>query len=155
KICGVCPGAHHMASTKACDAVYGISPPPAARKLREIYYNAHMVHSHILHFFALGAPDLLLMDEGAARRNIFGLVEKLGREVGAAVVDARGYAQRIQEIIGGHPIYPVTGLPGGLAKRLLPEEREELVGLARALVAFSQKSLEIFSSVRFCKTGNW
>ncbi|RPF49819.1 F420-non-reducing hydrogenase large subunit [Thermodesulfitimonas autotrophica] len=145
KICGVCPGAHHMASTKACDAVYGASPPPAARMLREIYYNAHMAHSHILHFFALGAPDLLLMDEGAARRNIFGLVEKLGKEVGAAVVDARGYAQRIQGIIGGHPIYPVTGLPGGLAKPLLPEERAEIVELARALVTFSQKSLEIFA----------
>ena len=36
KICGVCPGAHHMASAKACDAVYGVTIPSAARKLREL-----------------------------------------------------------------------------------------------------------------------
>ena len=28
KICGVCPGCHHMASGKAIDAVYGVEPPP-------------------------------------------------------------------------------------------------------------------------------
>ena len=31
KICGVCPGAHHMAAAKAADAVYGLEIPPAAR----------------------------------------------------------------------------------------------------------------------------
>ena len=36
KICGVCPGAHHMAAVKACDAVYGVTIPSAARKLSEI-----------------------------------------------------------------------------------------------------------------------
>src|SRR5512139_2511648 len=28
RICGVCPEAHHMASVKAADAVYGVTPPP-------------------------------------------------------------------------------------------------------------------------------
>ena len=59
KICGVCPGAHHIASAKACDAVFGITIPSAARKLRELYLNAHIAHSHMLHFFALAAPDFV------------------------------------------------------------------------------------------------
>ena len=33
RICGVCPSAHHMASTKANDAVYHVDPPSAAKKL--------------------------------------------------------------------------------------------------------------------------
>ncbi|MBW2258292.1 MAG: nickel-dependent hydrogenase large subunit, partial [Deltaproteobacteria bacterium] len=70
KICGVCPGAHHMAAAKAADAVWDVTIPPAARKLRELFYNAHIAHSHILHFFALGAPDLLLgPDAPKAKRN--------------------------------------------------------------------------------------
>ena len=32
RICGVCPGAHHMASCKAVDAVFHVDPPPAAKK---------------------------------------------------------------------------------------------------------------------------
>ena len=31
RICGVCPTAHHMASTKALDALYQVTPTPAAR----------------------------------------------------------------------------------------------------------------------------
>ena len=35
RICGVCPEAHHMAATKALDALFDVEPPPTARKLRE------------------------------------------------------------------------------------------------------------------------
>ena len=31
RICGVCPEAHHMASAKACDAVYHVEIPSAAK----------------------------------------------------------------------------------------------------------------------------
>ena len=34
-ICGVCPSAHHMAATKALDAVYGVEPTPTAKLLRQ------------------------------------------------------------------------------------------------------------------------
>lgn len=27
-ICGICPWAHHLASCKAADACYGVTPPP-------------------------------------------------------------------------------------------------------------------------------
>src|SRR5512145_3044131 len=39
RICGVCPTAHHMAATKALDALYQVEPPPAARLIRELVYN--------------------------------------------------------------------------------------------------------------------
>ncbi len=60
KICGVCPGCHHMASGKAVDAVFGVEPPPTAKKLRELFYMAHFVHSHTAHFYALAAPDFVV-----------------------------------------------------------------------------------------------
>ena len=74
RICGVCPGAHHMASTKAVDAVYHVEPTPTAKKLRELFYCAHMVHSHIAHFYALAAPDFVLgPTSDPAQRNILGI----------------------------------------------------------------------------------
>src|SRR5579863_10124325 len=39
RICGVCPTAHHMASTKALDCLYKVTPPPAAKKIRELFYS--------------------------------------------------------------------------------------------------------------------
>src|SRR5512141_2760873 len=49
RICGVCPTAHHMASTKALDSLYKVTPPPAGRKLRELIYNTFMLEDHALH----------------------------------------------------------------------------------------------------------
>src|SRR6056297_662485 len=40
KICGVCPTAHHMASSKALDDLYNVEPPPAAKKIRELINSA-------------------------------------------------------------------------------------------------------------------
>ena len=51
-----------MASCKATDAVYKADPPSAGKKLRELFYCAHMIHSHIAHFYALAAPDFVLTD---------------------------------------------------------------------------------------------
>ena len=36
RICGVCPTAHHMASTKALDDLYRVEPTSTARKIREL-----------------------------------------------------------------------------------------------------------------------
>jgi F420-non-reducing hydrogenase large subunit len=147
KICGVCPGAHHMASVKACDAVYGVTIPPAARKLRELFLNAHIVHSHLLHFFALAAPDFV---PGAAtppaRRNLLGLVDAVGLDLGKRVIENRGYAQKIQGIIAGHPIHPVAALPGGMARPLTEEERVEIETMARSMVVVAEDALKLFET---------
>jgi len=145
KICGVCPGAHHMASAKAADAVYDVTIPEAARKLRELYYNAHMAHSHILHFYALAAPDFIVgIDAPPEKRNIVGLIEKVGKDIGLSVIRIRGYAQKIQEIIAGHAIHPVAAIPGGMSKSLSEEERGKIEKMGKEMVEFGKKSIEIF-----------
>ncbi len=146
KVCGVCPGAHHIASAKACDAVYGVTIPPAAAKLRELYLCAHVVHSHLLHFFALAAPDFLVGPAApTAQRNLLGLVDVVGVELGREVLRHRGYAQKIQGIIAGHPIHPVGALPGGMSKPLAEADRAAVEEMASGLVDFADKSLAIFT----------
>jgi F420-non-reducing hydrogenase large subunit len=148
KICGVCPGAHHMASSKAADAVYNITIPSAAKKLRELFYNAHISHSHILHFFALGAPDFVPgADADPAKRNILGLIETVGKDIGMEVIKNRGYAQKIQGMIAGHPIHPVGSLPGGLAKPITEAERAEIEKMGESMVAFARTALKIFDDL--------
>ncbi len=145
KICGVCPGAHHMASAKACDAVFGVTIPPAAAKLRRLYLDAHIAHSHLLHFFALAAPDFIPgADAPAAQRNLLGLVDAVGLDVGAQVLENRGFAQKIQGIIAGHPIHPVAALPGGMARPITEDERAEIETMATSMVAFAETAVALF-----------
>lgn len=148
RICGVCPWAHHLASTKANDAVFNAEPTEAAKKLREMAYCAHMMHSHQLHFYALGAPDFVPGPTApAAERNVVGLIGKVGVELGLVVIKNRGYAQRIQAIVGGKATHPVGGLPGGWSKALSNEDRDEIEEKAKELLGFSKKTLEIFDNV--------
>jgi F420-non-reducing hydrogenase large subunit len=136
-----------MASAKACDAVYGVTIPDAALKLRRLYLDAHIVHSHLLHFFALAAPDFV-PGAGAAKeaRNLLGLVDEVGAALGKEVIQNRGYAQKIQGMIAGHPIHPVAALPGGMSKPLRETERQEIRTMAESLEAFATKALSIFEN---------
>ncbi len=148
RICGVCPAAHHMAAGKAVDAVYNADIPPVAKKLRELYYMAHFVHSHAAHFYALAAPDFVLgPDAPKAERNVLGLIAKVGLEIGGEVVKQRGISQQIQIMVGGRATHPVWNIPGGVARALSEEHRDKIVELAKGQIEFAELSLKIFNDV--------
>jgi len=148
RICGVCPEAHHFASTKALDVCYDAPPPPRARLLRELLYNAYTFSDHLLHFYYLGGPDFLVGPYAPPlERNILGVVNKVGLELGAEVIKHRAYGQKIIEIVGGRPIHPVTGIPGGQSKGITPEERDEIEAMTASAVEFAKVTLEIFHNV--------
>jgi len=148
RICGVCPEAHHMASVKAADAVYGVTPPPAALKLRELLYNGFFAGDHTTHFYALGGPDFVVGPEAPkAERNILGVVAKVGLELGAEVIRQRARGQRVVQIIGGKALHPVTALPGGMSKRVSREERQELIRIGEEMVAFGQTTIRVFEDL--------
>jgi len=148
KICGVCPGCHHMASGKAVDAVFGVVPPPTAKKLRELFYMAHFVHSHTAHFYALAAPDFVVGPSApASKRNILGVIEKVGKEIGTEVIKQRRIAQEIQALLGGHQTFVVMNIPGGVRKGLSDQERDDIVKKANGFVGFAQFTLKIFEDI--------
>ncbi|MCK5367472.1 MAG: Ni/Fe hydrogenase subunit alpha, partial [Cyclobacteriaceae bacterium] len=148
KICGVCPGCHHMASGKAVDAVYGVKPTPTAKKLRELFYMAHFVHSHIAHFYFLGAPDFVVgPDAPKAERNILGVIGKVGVDTAKEVIKQRRIAQEIQALLGGHQTQVMMNIPGGVRKGLTEEERDDIVEKSKDFVEFAKFSLKIFEDV--------
>ncbi|MGQ9589289.1 MAG: Ni/Fe hydrogenase subunit alpha [Planctomycetota bacterium] len=148
RICGVCPASHHMASAKAVDGCFGNEVAPVAHKLRDMYYHAHYIHSHIAHFYALAAPDFVCgPDADPAVRNILGVVAKVGLEIGSQVIRARALAQEIQRIIGGRATHPVWCMPGGVSKGLAKSELEEIRPMVRELSGFAEFSLKLFREV--------
>jgi F420-non-reducing hydrogenase large subunit len=148
RLCGVCPGAHHLASTKAIDECYHTKPTETAFRLRDLFYSAHFVHSHIAHFYALASPDFVLGPASpAANRNVLGVVGAVGLELGGAVLKARSQAQKIQAIIGGKATHPVMGVPGGVSTAINKEQQAEILGYGENLVEFAKTSLQVFRDV--------
>jgi F420-non-reducing hydrogenase large subunit len=148
RICGVCPVAHHMAGAKACDAAFNVEPTETAKKLRELEYCGYYIYDHILHFYFLGGPDFVVgPDAPPAKRNILGVIEKAGLEIGKEVIKHRAYGQRITAIIGGRATHPVTALPGGISKALSEEDRQEIEKMVRSCVEFAKFSLQLFGDI--------
>ena len=148
RICGVCPMAHHMASTKALDALYQVEPPPAARKLREMLYSIFMLEDHALHFYFLGGPDFIVGPRAPKeQRNVLGVVGKVGVEVGRRVIGMRKELRDVMALVGGKAIHPVMGLPGGVAKSLPAAEQPRIVDIANRAVDFALFTLATFEEI--------
>jgi F420-non-reducing hydrogenase large subunit len=148
RICGVCPVAHHYAAVKALDEAFGVKPTETALKLRELIYCGYIVYDHILHFYFLGGPDFVVgPDAPKEKRNILGVIEKVGMDTAKEVIKHRAYGQRITEILGGKPTHPVSGVPGGQTKALSEEGRKEIETMAKSCVEFAKFTLQLFEDV--------
>ena len=148
RICGVCPMAHHMAGTKALDSLYQVAPTPAARKIRELLYSTFMVEDHALHFYFLGGPDFVVGPTApAAERNVLGVIAKVGLEVGKRVIDTRRKLRDLISLTGGKVVHPVFGLPGGVAKRVTPEDQVTFRTVAAEAVEFAEFTLKVFDDI--------
>lgn len=154
RICGVCPEAHHMAATKALDALFHVEPTSAVKKLRELFYMAFYVTDHTTHFYALGGPDFVVgPDAPAAERNILGVIHKVGVDIGKQVIDCRMRNHHVIKLLGGRGVHPVAGLPGGWSRALNKEERAEIESIARQNVEFGLFSLKIFDDIVLANQG--
>ena len=148
RICGVCPTAHHMASTKALDHLYGVEPPPAARKIRELVYNTFMVEDHTLHFYFLGGPDFVVGPRApAGERNILGVIARVGVETARKVIEIRRKLRDVVARAAGKAIHPVFGVPGGVSKPLTAEDAAQFRQVAAEAVEFAQFTRGIFEKV--------
>lgn len=148
RICGVCPVAHHFASTKALDAAFNVDPPSAAKKLRELMYAGYVIYDHTLHFYYLGGPDFIVgPDAPPEKRNILGVIEKAGMGVAKEVIKHRAYGQQITAILGGKATHPVCGLPGGISKPLSEDNKQEIEKMAVSCLEFAKLTLKIFHDI--------
>ncbi len=148
RICGVCPEAHHLASTKALDQLFAAEPPAAANKIRELLYMAFFVTDHVTHFYALGGPDFIVgPDAPPAERNILGVIRKVGLDIGKQVIACRARNHHVIQVLGGRGIHLPAGLPGGWSKSVSEQERREIEKIAVENLEFAQFSLRLFDSV--------
>jgi F420-non-reducing hydrogenase large subunit len=147
-ICGVCPTAHHMASAKTLDDLFKVEPTSAAKKIRELMYNAFTAEDHILHFVFLGGPDFVVGPSApAAERNVLGVIGKVGLEVGGKVIEMRKRMRQVMRIIGGKPVMPSCALPGGVSRRIAEDERKTIIEAGEYGVEFCKVALQLFDDV--------
>lgn len=142
RICGICPWMHHLASNKAVDRCFGVTPPPAAQKLRELMQTIAHAEDKLLHFFFLAAADFVIgPDADYSVRNVIGIA-KAHPELAQKVVQMRHRAKMILEKFAGKAIHPIAGVAGGFSKPMLEEDRREILIQMRELLDFALFTLD-------------
>jgi coenzyme F420-reducing hydrogenase alpha subunit len=143
RICGVCSTAHHVASVKALEDAYGVTPPPLARTLRELLLLGQLVQNQATSLFLFTMPDRL----GAT--SLFDLVAPAAAAGDAVAQVARG-ALRVRKVgtdlislAGGQFIHPIKAVVGGITSGIgtgeaaaMHAELAEMLPVARELVAY-------------------
>jgi len=148
RICGVCPEAHHIASSKALDALFHVEPPPTGKKLRELMNSIFFATDHTTHFYALGAPDFIVGPEApVAERNILGVIQKVGMDVAGKVLKMRRDGHNLIMLMSGRRVQPNWGLPGGVSRGITEEQRQEIEARGREAIDFALFSLQAFRDI--------
>ena len=57
RICGVCSTAHHVASVKALEDVFDVTPPKLAREIRELLLLGQLIQNQATSLFIFTMPD--------------------------------------------------------------------------------------------------
>lgn len=128
RLCGICPVSHHLAASKALDAVVGARHlPPAAECIRRLMHYGQILQSHALHFFHLASPDLLFgFGAELHQRNVVNVLAAYP-ELGKQGVFLRKFGQEAIRITAGKRVHGTGSIPGGVNKRVTAEERDELL----------------------------
>jgi F420-non-reducing hydrogenase large subunit len=134
RICGVCSTAHQVASVKALEDAYGVTPPPVAQKIRELLLIGQLLQNQATSLFIFTMPDRLGVS------SIFQMVaEEEGSEKERAGIATRALQVRkagtdLISLAGGQFIHPVKAVVGGVTSGIRQEAAAAMhQQLARAL----------------------
>ncbi|HRS75432.1 MAG TPA: nickel-dependent hydrogenase large subunit, partial [Anaerolineaceae bacterium] len=126
RICGVCSTAHHVASVKALENVFGVTPPPLANTIREVLLLGQLIQNQATSLFIFTMPDrvdaesLFHMDESEANREEqFSIAQKAlrVRKVGTDLIT----------LAGGQFIHPIKAHIGGVSGGIPRADAEQML----------------------------
>ncbi len=141
RICGICSIGHTLASIRAVENAFAITPTEQTGNLRLLLKHMETLQSHVLHLYFLAAPDFL----GAG--SVFPLIES-APDVVARAARMKLLANDVCDCVGGRRLHPTRTVVGGFT--MLPEKKE-LSRFRERLIAASAdltQTAELFTTFK-------
>ncbi len=125
RICGVCSTAHHVCSVKTLEDIFGVTPPPLARKIRELLLLGQIIQNQATSLFIFTMPDRLNVE------SIFQVEEKEKKLVESSGIALKSLQVRkagtdLITLAGGQFIHPVKAIIGGVTSGIAAQSAEEM-----------------------------
>jgi len=135
RICGICPIAYIMSSSKALEKILGIKVSEEIEHLRRIIYLAEWIESHVLHVAMLHAPDFV------GCQSVFDMYKQYPDFVKNSL-KLKAWGNKIIEVIGGRPVHPVSCRVGGFHRVIKKNELIPLLKDIKSLKRIAKEFLE-------------
>jgi len=123
RICGICPIAYIMSSSRALEKILGAEVPEEVRKLRRIVYLGEWIESHVLHILMLHAPDFLGYESVLSMARDYPDIVRKGMKL-------KRWGNQVISVVGGRSVHPVSCRVGGFHRII---RRDELLPLLKGL----------------------
>jgi F420-non-reducing hydrogenase large subunit len=125
RICGVCSTAHHVCSVKALEDAFGVTPPPLARKIRELLLLGQIIQNQATSIFIFTMPDRLNVD------SIFQVEDGTENQndkdsIAFKALQVRKSGTDLITLAGGQFIHPVKAVIGGVTSGILEADAEAM-----------------------------
>ncbi|MCW4051262.1 MAG: Ni/Fe hydrogenase subunit alpha [Candidatus Bathyarchaeota archaeon] len=131
RICGVCSVSHHLASVKAIEDAWDVTPPETAVKLRRLMNAGGILTSHSIHGAFHAIPDIIGLP--SMDRSFTAIMNRYP-DVGKTALKIHAYGNKVIQATGGRIIHVVTSIPGGQTLQLKEQRRNELVEAGREVL---------------------
>ncbi len=142
RICGVCPTAHNIASIKAIEDVFGVSPSEKTVNLRKLMLCGQMIQSHVLHLFFLALPDYVGLDSAL-------FLTKKDPAKFRLALNLKNLGDEIISGIGGRAIHPLTTTVGGFSKLPSLSDIRKLRNNLESCVADAKETINLFGNFNY------
>jgi len=142
RICGVCPVAHTIASINALENALNISVPTEIEKLRKIMLASQIIQSHSLHLFFLALPDYLGISSAFE-------LSKNKPELFNTALNLKKIGDKINTIIGGRNIHPITLIIGGFSKLPNKSNLKKIIELCKNNIESAKNTISLFASFKY------
>ena len=144
RLCGICPVSHHLAASKAMDAIVGATTlTPTAERIRRLLHYGQILQSHALHFFHLCSPDLLFGFGANPRERNVVAVAAAYPDIARKGILLRKYGQEVIRIAAGKRVHGSCAVPGGVNKHLSVAERDALRADIAQTISWAAEAVEL------------
>ena len=144
RICGICSGAHSLASIQAAEDALEISPSFQTLKLRELLLHLEFLDSHLLHIYLLVAPDLLGV------KSFVPLIDS-HNEIVRRALRMKKIVNDCCDILTGRHTHPITCIVGGFTKLPKPKDLIKILELLNSMKPDFDATIELAKQFSFPK----
>lgn len=141
RICGICSCGHTIASIRAIEHAFRMTPTKQTELLRELVTIGERIRSHASHIYFFSLPDYLGYESAIA------MAKEYGQEIKDCLEIVR-VGNELITLVAGRDMHPYVPIVGGLTKVSPQEDFDKVKKELIDLLPLIKKTIKLFASLK-------